>query len=424
LATKQEVKKHTSAIHTSGSLSLLERKASNVLLFNAYDELLIEKHHTIPVAILAEICGYDSKDTAGLKNAIRNLVSTTVEWDILDDEGNEEEWGISSLLASVRFLKGGICRYEYTDTLAEKLKEPEIYGNINLQMQKQLVSSYTLVIYEMCSLVKGLIRKTKPAYTKWMTLETFRMLLGVKDSDYYQEFKHLNNKILKPSINEINGSIKRFAGTDIFIVPEYKKVGRAITDIRFIVDLNPQGSLPLEKDENAEIRKTPMYTKLIDRGLTDKGALHAILSNDSEYLEEKILIVDEAEEQGKIKSSVSGYLKRAIEDDYQPSKAKSKAKQESDNEALKAEQEAKEAEAKAEKDSRTKRDITLEMREQYIATLSENEQAELFEKLKSEAPAIMKKMVKDLTHPSFADAINKLIPDFENELSKRFSQSS
>ncbi|MEM5398387.1 hypothetical protein, partial [Staphylococcus gallinarum] len=47
-----ELKKHVATVHVSGELSLLERKIVNVLLLNAYDELLTKKRHTLPVGIL------------------------------------------------------------------------------------------------------------------------------------------------------------------------------------------------------------------------------------------------------------------------------------------------------------------------------------------------------------------------------------
>lgn len=399
-------------------MSLLERKLSNVLLFNAFDDLKNEKIHSIPVSTLAEISGYNSNDTAKLKEALKNLKHISLDWDMLGDDG-KEDWGSFSLLAGVRF-RGGMCFYEYPTMLAEKLAEPEVYGSINIGMQRQFVSSYTLVIYEICSRAKGFLKKNKPnAYTKWLTLENFKSILGVADSDYYNQFKELNRKIIKPSIQEINGSLKKYIGTDIFIEIEYKRANKSVTDIRFKIKWNPQTQLPLEKDENDELRKLPLYQKLRDRGLQDKGALHAMLANTSEYLEEKILVVDEAEGAGKIKSSVSGFLTRAIDDDYKPSKSKSPAKEKTDKEEFQAEQKRKEEEAQAEKLSLLKRDISRELRDKYIATLSEEEQAELLKALQADLPAMLKKMVTDLSHPSLADAINKLVPDFDRELDEK-----
>jgi hypothetical protein len=41
----EHVKKHVTAIHTSGELSLPERKTAYMLLLNAYDALLTKRTH-------------------------------------------------------------------------------------------------------------------------------------------------------------------------------------------------------------------------------------------------------------------------------------------------------------------------------------------------------------------------------------------
>lgn len=45
----RELKKHVAIIHSSNKISLLQRKISNALLFNAYDDLLTKDEHEIHV---------------------------------------------------------------------------------------------------------------------------------------------------------------------------------------------------------------------------------------------------------------------------------------------------------------------------------------------------------------------------------------
>ena len=56
--TDQNLKKHIAAIHISNRLTLTQRKASNVLLYNAYDSLLTARVHSIRVKDLAEAIGF------------------------------------------------------------------------------------------------------------------------------------------------------------------------------------------------------------------------------------------------------------------------------------------------------------------------------------------------------------------------------
>ena len=411
MATKKEVKKHAAAIHTSGPLSLLERKLSNILLFNAYDDLLSRKYHKVRIPLLAEIAGYNSKDTGKLKTALKSLAGTLVEWNILKSDGGEK-WGASTLLASVEF-DNGICTYEYSGNLAKKLSEPEIYGRISLEIQKSFTSSYTLTIYEFCSRYKGILRKRNVAYTDWVDLELFKKMVGVDKVKSYEAFKELNRIVIKPSVDEINGTKRKYIGTDILITPEYKKVGRKIHDIRFIIEECPQTSLPIEKSEYDEIRKTDLYLKLVEMGINDKGAILTIQSNSTEYVLEKIALAEDTERQGKIKSSIAGYLKNAIDNDYQPPK-KVKNDRDSKKKAIAKDLENKQAEL--DELNRREGKIGKILRREYIASLSEHDKEELLERLKSTKPKVIRNSIRGLDSAMISSEINGLIPNFDEKV--------
>lgn len=79
-----ELKKHVAAIHSSNKLSLLQRKIANALLFNAYDELLEKEEHSIHIATLCKLIGYDSNDYKTIKRSLVNLLATVIEWNLVD----------------------------------------------------------------------------------------------------------------------------------------------------------------------------------------------------------------------------------------------------------------------------------------------------------------------------------------------------
>jgi len=62
----KELKKQVGAIRVSNPVGLLSRKIWNVLLVNAYDELLNENEFTISKKTLAEAIGFNSNDTKAL----------------------------------------------------------------------------------------------------------------------------------------------------------------------------------------------------------------------------------------------------------------------------------------------------------------------------------------------------------------------
>ncbi|WP_375700207.1 RepB family plasmid replication initiator protein [Pseudophaeobacter sp. TrK17] len=299
---RETVKKNVAAIHISGKLSLLQRKLSNVLLLNAYDALTTAQSHTIDARTLATIVGYNSNDFDTLRASLRALAETVAEWDMLDDKGRQE-WGVSSLLSFAK-LKNGVCEYAYSPALAQKLHDPKIYALINVHIQRNFSSGHGLALYENC------YRFVRTRSTGWWSLETFRKLMGVDGSSYYESFKHLNAKIIKPAVAEVNKS------SDIIITPEFQKKGRAVTEIRFLIKSNPQMAM-FQIDDSDGMRNLATYKALRGQGVSDRLARQWITEHGEDYVKQKLSLM---EEQAEVKSSV-GYLSAALRDDYQSKQA-------------------------------------------------------------------------------------------------------
>ncbi len=270
---RDSVKKHVAAIHVSGKLSLLQRKLSNVLLLNAYDSLTHADRFRIDARTLCLLVGYNSNDFDTLKQSLRGLAETVAEWDMLDDKGRQE-WGVSSLL-SYATLKDGVCEYAYSPALAAKLHDPKIFALIDLNIQRRFSSGHALALYENC------FRFIRVGTTGWWPLDTFRRLMGVSDSDYYQVFKHLNAKIIKPAVAEVNKT------SNIIVTPEFRKQGRAVTDIRFQIEKNPQLAI-LDLDDGAGARKSPVYDQMVALGVSDRLAKQWISEHGEDYVGEKL----------------------------------------------------------------------------------------------------------------------------------------
>ena len=251
---RTSVKKHVAAIHISGRLTLLQRKLSNVLLLNAQDRLGQRTDFEIDARTLAQMAGFNSNDYDMLRDNLRGLVETVAEWDMLDERGRQE-WGVSSLL-SFATLKAGVCRYGYSPALAEKLNDPKVFALIKLEIMRRFGSGHALTLYENC------YRFVRTGSTGWWSLETFRRLMGVDRSAYYETFKHLNAKIVKPAVAEVNRA------SDIVVTPETRKRGRAVTDIRFAISRNPQLAI-YDFDDGIGLRHSPIYARLLLLGVAD-----------------------------------------------------------------------------------------------------------------------------------------------------------
>lgn len=350
------VKKHVAAIHVSGKLSLLQRKVSNVLLLNAYDDLLTKPRHKIEARTLSVMIGYDSNDIDTLKNVLRALAETTAEWDMLGDDG-QQEWGVSALLSYAK-LKGGVCEYAYSPALAEKLFDPKVFSLINLSVQRNFTSGHALALYENC------YRFIKTGSTGWWPLPLFRRLMGLDESEYYQAFKHLNAKVIKPAVREVNKV------SNIDLMPEFRREARAVVAVRFLIRTSAQATM-LELGDDEGARRTAVYRALIEKGISDRLARQWIQEHGEDYVAEKIAYVEGQRKKGRIRDHGAGYLTAAIRDDYKPGVPTKK-----NSAPLSAEH--RRAIKLAESRNPTQRDAD---RRQFLAQLDDPEQREEFERL-------------------------------------------
>lgn len=294
---RSAVKKNVAAIHVSGKLTLLQRKLSNVLLLNAYDDLLSKPSHRIDARALCLMIGYNSNDMETLKGSLRGLAETVAEWDMLDERGRQE-WGVSALLSYAK-LREGVCEYAYSPALAEKLHDPKVFALINLNIQRRFTSGHALALYENC------YRFVRTGSTGWWAIGLFRRLMGVDGSSYYETFKHLNAKIIKPAVDEINRS------SNIIVTPEFKRRGRAVEELRFKIRENPQLAM-FEIDDGEAFRGGTVYARLIALGVGDRLARQWITEHGEDYVATKL---DYVVGRGRVASPLR-YLSAAIRDDY------------------------------------------------------------------------------------------------------------
>jgi len=299
-ASNENLRKHVAAIHTSGELSLLERKMANVFLLNAYDNLLTNRTHKINVKLLATMLGWDeSNNTTRLKAALEALASTPVTFNEMKD--GKESWKVMAMI-SFGQIENGICSYRYDEYLAERLYDPEIYATINLKIQRDIGSSYALSLHENC------LRYKTVKSTGWWEIDKFRRLIGA-ENPHYDDFRRLNAKVIKPSVNEINKV------TEIQISPEFKKEGRKVAFVRFLIKENPQQTLlnSEDLDEYAEIRGKETYLKLREHGIGERLAILWTMQDEGRAKE----VIDYVENKAKkrqVKGTTAGYIRKLIEE--------------------------------------------------------------------------------------------------------------
>lgn len=322
---QKELKKHVSAIHIGGKLSLLQRKLFNVLLFNSYDDLLKKETHEIRIGELCELSGFESNDYRKIKDVLSSLQNTSVTWNLLGDD-NVEEWGITSLVSEA-VIRKGVCYYSYGPLFRKKLYEPEIYARINLSIMSKFSGSYAFALYENTTRFRSI------GSTGWKDLGFWRRVLGVGEGEYRQ-FKELNKKVIKAAVKEVNET------SDIMLEAEYKREKRRIVAIKFNVQRNPQLTIPFPiKDELMKKAKEEMdlekmeqeaitvgmvseaYRRMRYFGLTESQADAIQKDHDDEYIMANLNIVKRDYKAGKIEKGLPAYTFSALKKDYRPKKS-------------------------------------------------------------------------------------------------------
>ena len=261
LSKINEVIKASPAIQIQSKISLLQRRAWNVLLANAYNELPDKDIHSVSVVELAAKLGFGDGNQEYLKEMLRSLRSCEVEWNLLNKD-NKQEWGVAGLLAEVR-ITDGICFYQFSHTLRLKLHNPRVYAKLNLRLQNRFRSRYALVLWEVCFDYFDTTRDQ--GETPFIPLETYRELMGI-EADEYQTFKALNQFVIKPAIKEINDL------TNYLVEVEQKRLGRRIGELKFRITKVKQ--LPVQESIYPDIENlSPVAVELIQSEIDRKVAL-------------------------------------------------------------------------------------------------------------------------------------------------------
>lgn len=302
------LKKHVGTVHTYAPLSLVQRKAFSSLVYNAYPNLLNQRTHEIPVDVLCELMGFDSKNTGALENSLVELAKTVISWD--DGEGAGRKWAVTTFCAYA-VIEKGVCRYEFSEFLAKQLYNPGVYARINMSSLRDFQTRYGLALYENCARYRpnGDFAGGTPEWS----LEQFRRLMGIteKGVTLYDTFKRLNERIIKPAVHEVNTC------SDILIEPSFGKMGRSVSSVKFSVRINPQLNLKLSV-ETKDQAQHPMIVEMHDRYRVPylKG-LEWLERYGEERFKEVLQLINDLVAQGKAKSPV-GFIRRAFEENYAP----------------------------------------------------------------------------------------------------------
>ncbi|MEI2812316.1 MAG: replication initiation protein [Burkholderiaceae bacterium] len=312
LVSEQKLKKGVGAIHSSGKLTLVQRKLANVLLYSAYDSLQTKRTHTVPVSIMCAMLGWDASNRIDhLKDALVALQQTSIQFNLREDGG--EVWESMSMLSYAK-IKNGVCTYRYDEALAERLYDPAMFAMISLQVQKRIDSAHALNLYENTLRYKD----TNTGSTGRWSLDFFREIVGGTAS-YYDDFRKLNSKIIKPAIAKINEV------SDIVLDVEYEKQVRSVVALKFFVraktdeekqamqDALPGLSFTESVDEYKELRETQAFKALRNHNISERLAFAWIREKGEQEVLELVAYTEERDKNKQIKTTTSAYMRSLVD---------------------------------------------------------------------------------------------------------------
>lgn len=279
-----ELKKHVAVVHSSNRLTLLQRKIANALLFNAYADLMVKDEHEIHIGSLCRLIGYNSNDHKTIKKALVNLLSTVLEWNLVDGDRLDAEgiWNASSILADAS-IDGSVCTYSYSNKMRQLLFRPDIYAKIDMVIQARFQSSYGLALYENCNRYRAIGK------TPWFAVEQFRLLMGVEGRKY-SIFRDFKTRVIDKAIEEVN------ACSPIMVRFLFKKEKRKVTSIRFEITDQPQSAEklppPASKPETALTELKIRLKK--EFGFREPDIRRALSGYGVDYVLEKCALVQES----------------------------------------------------------------------------------------------------------------------------------
>jgi plasmid replication initiation protein len=310
--SKKELKKHAATIHCSNSLSLLQRKITNALLYHAYKELMLKDEHEITVKQLCRLIGYQGNNHSAIKEAFKDLLSTVIEWNLINDETGTENWTASSILASVS-LEGPLCYYAYSPRMKQLLHSPSMFGKIDLVIQSRFRSSYGLALYENCTRYRGL------PHTKWFDMELFKKLMGVP-AGKYDVFRDFKRRVLDKAVEEVN------TYSDLVIESEFVREGRKVIKVRFKLKERAKKTRLGSNKNTAQLGEdsSQLKKKLLETFRLSEEQIEQLFSeHDTQFILDKIAVIEDSKpfQEGKVQN-LAGYLLSAVKNNYQPAKNK------------------------------------------------------------------------------------------------------
>ena len=224
----------------SSKITVLARKAYNVLLHIAQEQGIEQDIFRAPLQSILRGVDFNSNAREIVKQHLRAMVSTTVEWQS-PTAGEGEAWNVAGLLAHAKVYKQGgenWVEWSFAPNIKHELLEPQRFARLRLDVISQLRRHSGVVLYEICARYRDVGLTARQPWPWWRPV-----LTGSPDmeSSVKQEYRFFKRDVLKLAIAEVN------AVTDLDVELIEYKAGRFIADIQFRVAKKRPEAAPLRQ---------------------------------------------------------------------------------------------------------------------------------------------------------------------------------
>jgi hypothetical protein len=287
-------------------ISLLGRRVFNVLLHRAQELGELDEYQARMHEIVSD-AGYNSHDTAPIRKILRELMSTTVEWQS-PTNGEIETWDACNLLSGAGTTKdkrtGAVTvRWRYDSKVRSQLLSPDRYARLSLEAITQLSTHAAMALYEICArYVDNPRHLTARQHWRWWR----PVLTGVSSDDSKAEYRFFKRDVLHKAIAEIN------ACTNLEVrgpIEHKERDNRTIAEIQFEVRAkSPAGGRVLPAPlVDVVVDDLPLIGRAINSGVKQHEAEDLIRRHGAVALG---LALDELDKRLKMPSEKVGVVQK------------------------------------------------------------------------------------------------------------------
>ncbi len=283
---------------SNGKISATQRKAYNVLLYSALQDLRADNSKSdfyISIAEIEEKAGIQETNNRRLKEDLEDLMTVKVE--CVRETG---DWDIFVLLSRIK-KEGNLLKFELPSPIRDALIRNDYYTALDLMIIKTFKCKYAIILYEIA------LRYNKVEIPKY-TIAEFKKMTGTEN---YKNFNNLKKYCIKPAIEEINEK------SDIDINYETFNVGRKVTEIKFRIRFKSRTDFdnnPVEKNIIENIQPS-LEIELISLKFSKKQARAMVKKYPENQIRRNIDMTVKKAEDGEVRK-IPAFLTEAVKEDY------------------------------------------------------------------------------------------------------------